>query len=595
MSSLAVLGLLALAAFARDASAANVCPSDHMWINSNANGDALTNPDCCYTGFETTGDWKCVKVPFNGVYQVACTTFTGGTFTVQNGAEFTQFNAYLSTAGSTQVGFRQALFQYTGDVPTTQAYTFRASIADLVVTACAGRTSCSQLIMSPVDGQMSGQVLGDGPFSPQTIQGPAISYPARAGFFALSQYDFPCLEFPQEPEPEEGPDDEPVVDVPPREDEGEDDEPVVTPPPRDDEDEDDEPVPVVEPVATVTTYASTQVITETVYTSTVSTPSATVTVIPTSTVTSTPATSTVTETETKEVNLGPEYYTETIDGGITTPPTVTVETSTDVTTTPATTTITATVTPATSTAYATNWTTITPPTKTVTAVQTVYTGHADCTNFRLTFPKECCPSSYVKLRSLKRRALDFDLEKRDGTTVTVDGGVFTTTSTVSETKTIAEGEATITGAATTATEVAAVPLTTTTETETVTLPREQVLRTITAYGEAPTPFFTVTSTNYHAAPTPTRNVQVTAATPVTTVTRQSTTTLPQQTTTKTSTAYAQATTCAVKDVYSQDRCASSKLVENLVQNAQVAALNLYKNLGGKRVIVDCGDAGEFSY
>ncbi|GAA6010946.1 hypothetical protein JCM10207_004007 [Rhodosporidiobolus poonsookiae] len=47
--------------------------------------------------------------------------------------------------------------------------------------------------------------------------------------------------------------------------------------------------------------------------------------------------------------------------------------------------------------------------------------------------------------------------------------------------------------------------------------------------------------------------------------------------------------------YTQPSCPSSNLVKTLVQDAQVAALNLYKTLGGKSVIVDCSTAGVFAY
>ncbi|GAA5900991.1 hypothetical protein JCM6882_005996 [Rhodosporidiobolus microsporus] len=617
MSSLAVLGLLALTAFA-GSSAAQTCPYGHTSINFSATTGQPQSPECCSTGFETDGDWSCAVQNFNGRYILGCWTSTSGTFTITPSAEWTQLIAYMNEAGTAEKGFSQRLFGLDPELAGSDTIKVSASAKTLTMSDynCAksypsdqsfpvNGVDCRWMAGLEQDGSAYGQVFG-GPFVySQTINAPAMVYPARAGFSIYLPDQPACIERAAEPEPEEEedepipapepesePEEEPVEDQP-----GDDEDAPVEDVPEEDEPEEAEPVedPVEEePAVTQTTYAATQTVFATVFVSTVNTPSAILYVTPTSTVTSTPATSTVTETETKNVDLGPEYSTETIDGGVTTPATVTVSTSTDVTTTPQTSTVTATITPATSTTYQTQWATSTPPTKTITAVQTVYTGHADCTNFRLTFPEECCPSNYVKLRTLKRRALDFDLEKR-AATVTVDGGVSTTTSTLSETATVGLGEITVTVDATTSTGAAATPLTTTTETKFVTLPRDQIVRTTVTYGQAPTPTSTVTSTVYHAAPTPIKNVTVTGAVPVTTVTRQSTTTLPQQTTTTTSTAYAQATTCAAKTVYSQDRCPSSNLVKNLVQDAQVAALNLYKALGGKRVIVDCGDAGVFTY
>lgn len=48
-------------------------------------------------------------------------------------------------------------------------------------------------------------------------------------------------------------------------------------------------------------------------------------------------------------------------------------------------------------------------------------------------------------------------------------------------------------------------------------------------------------------------------------------------------------------VWTQKACPASVLVKNLVQDVQVAKLNLYKALGGKSVVVDCGSAGTFRY
>ncbi|GAA6038275.1 hypothetical protein JCM8097_003916 [Rhodosporidiobolus ruineniae] len=344
--------------------------------------------------------------------------------------------------------------------------------------------------------------------------------------------------------------------------------------------------------AKVTTYSATSTVSETSYTQTVYTPTATNYETETSTVTNTPATATVVELETSIVTLTAATSTETFDGGLTTPPVITVSTSTDVTTTPATSTVTSVVVPATSTVLETSWATSTPPTKTITSVQTVQTGHADCTNYRLVFPADCCPNQYVKLKSLHRRSLN--LEKRAGSAWYVDGGVLTTTTTVSAVQTLPTDATTVTSTQTETTE-AATPLATSTETDTITLDQETVTVSTTTYGEAPTPTSTLTSTVFHEAATPLATSFSTVAAPLTTSSVASTTTLAQPVTTTTSTAYAQATTCAVKTVYTQASCPSSNLVKTLVQDAQVATLNLYKVLGGKSVIVDCGSAGTFSY
>ncbi|GAA6038278.1 hypothetical protein JCM8097_003918 [Rhodosporidiobolus ruineniae] len=345
-----------------------------------------------------------------------------------------------------------------------------------------------------------------------------------------------------------------------------------------------------EPDVSVTTFGSTATATSTNYIETQYTPSATITEQPTSTVTATPGVSTVTETKTEEVDLGPDYYPIYVNAGTSTAATETVQATTTLTDTPSTATTTTTVTPATSTVYETSWATSTPPTKTVTSVQTVQTGNAGCTNFRLVFPADCCPNEYVKLKSLHRRAVN--LEKR--ATITVDGGVTTSTQVVDATQALPSGQATVTSSVT-ETKTAEAPLTTTTITTTETLPQPQIGYTVSEYDEVVTPLETVYHTVRETAATPTQVVSVTAAQPVSTVRVTSTTTLQQPVTTTTSTAYAQATTCAVKTVYTQASCPSSNLVKTLVQDAQVATLNLYKALGGKSVIVECGSAGTFSY
>ncbi|GAA6038301.1 hypothetical protein JCM8097_003933 [Rhodosporidiobolus ruineniae] len=372
-----------------------------------------------------------------------------------------------------------------------------------------------------------------------------------------------------------------------------------------------------DPRATTTVYDSSQTVSQTNYVETQYTPSATLTEMPTSTVTVTPDVSTVTDIHTEEVDLrvafllpafpadltplsllcGPDYYPVYVNGGTTTAPTETVQASTTVTEAPEAATITSTSTPDVSTIYETSWATSTPPTKTITSVQTVATGNANCIDYRLVYPAECCPNKYVKLIPVKhqRRAIPFG--KRDEpswNTVTVQGGVTTSTVIVQATQTLPSGQATVTEPVT-QTETAATPLETVFTTTTETLPQPQVPYTVTEYDETLTPYETVVQTISETAPTPTEVVSETAATPLSTVTVTSTRTLEQPVTTTTSTKYVQATTCAVKTVHTQSSCAGSNLVGGLVQNAQVATLNLYKALGGKNVIVDCGSVGTFAY
>ncbi|GAA5853641.1 hypothetical protein JCM8547_007394 [Rhodosporidiobolus lusitaniae] len=352
---------------------------------------------------------------------------------------------------------------------------------------------------------------------------------------------------------------------------------------------------------TETTYASTTTFEETRYIETVYTPTGTVTEMPTNTVTITPAVSTVTEQHTEEIDLGPDYYTVDVLGGTRTPLTSTVQVSTDVTQTPEPTTTTVTVTPDTSTAYETEVVTSTPPTSTFTAVQTIATGHAACTTYRLVFPAACCPSNYVKLKPQRerevknRRSIAFDKRAIAYSTVTVDGGVKIETRTVPATQIIGKGDATETSTVTTEVE-APTPLETITTTTTVTLPQPQVPVYSTYYDEAETPLAYETSTYTHEAETPVVTDTSTAPVPMTTITEHSTTMLAQPVTTTTSTAYAQATTCAARTVYTQAACPLNlPILKQLDQTAQVLQLNLYRSLGNNPVIVDCGSAGVFTY
>ncbi|GAA5910180.1 hypothetical protein JCM6882_001765 [Rhodosporidiobolus microsporus] len=558
MSALTLLGLLALSALARH-TAAQSCPAGSMLWNPTS-GPYAHKQKCCPISVDMAGEWTCEQGAESDYYQcLTCTTSASGPFTIKPGENYDVLQLRINGKAKADGTMWTYYFVYDSGREKDIQMLVDAPSGTVLNATCAGAYPAGTTF--PYDGVdcRFAQASEDRYYASDyqwdwytngVTQAPRPDYPASIAFdiYVEDQY---CFDVPAAPAP-----------------------------------------PATSTV-TVTTFGSTQTVLETLYVSTVYTPSGTVTITPISTITHTPEMSTVTETETSEVDLGPEYYTDFVNGGLTTPLTATIQTSNDVTTTPQTATVTATVTPDASTAYETIWATSTPPTKTVTAVQTVAAGHADCTEYRLVFPSACCPSNYVKLRPLQRRALD--LAKRDAVTVTVDGGAATVTSTVSATATPGLGEATVTGEATTETEEAATPRTTVTTTETVTLPQLQIPIYSTFYDEAETPYVTLTSTVYHEAPTPTSTAFSTASTPLTTVTQTSTTTLPQETATVTNTAYVQATTCAAKTVYTQPACAASDLLKTVVQDAQVAALNLYKALGGKRVIVDCGSAGTFSY
>ncbi|GAA5853753.1 hypothetical protein JCM8547_007434 [Rhodosporidiobolus lusitaniae] len=329
-----------------------------------------------------------------------------------------------------------------------------------------------------------------------------------------------------------------------------------------------------------TTFATTTV-EETSYIETVYTPSATI-------------------TETEEVDLGPDYFTLDIDGGLTTPPTSTVHVPTDVTHTPEPTTTILIVTSDASTVYETSIATSTPPTSTFTATTTVSTGSPACSSLLLVFPAACCPSAYVKLQpqpKQRRRAVAFGKRAVNYTTQTVDGGTKTETNTVQATQRVASGEATVTSTATVEVE-APTPLETVTTTTTVTLPQPQIPVFTTIYGEADMPLVYETSTYSHEAATPVVTDTSYLAAPTTTVTVHSTTTLARPLMTTTTTVYAQSTTCSPKAAgYSQTVCPLPILaIVKLDQIAQVNMLNLYKGLNGnKPITVDCGSAGVFSY
>ncbi|BGP10560.1 hypothetical protein JCM10049v2_006452 [Rhodotorula toruloides] len=330
----------------------------------------------------------------------------------------------------------------------------------------------------------------------------------------------------------------------------------------------------------------------------------------------------VTETVEVDIDLGPDYFTQyfEVDGGTTTPVAVTVppmstvyrtpatstihvqatqtitpDTSTlytpeDVTTTPPTQTATITQTPDLSTVFETSVVNDEPPTSTLTAVQTVSTGYAACTTFRLVFPASCCPNTYT---SMTRLTPGRHRMKRD---YTLFYGEATSTVTQFETVTLAQPEVEV-DVTDTYYDEAPTPTVTAGDTVTVTndapTPLATVTDTQTEY--APTPLVTLASTVYHAAAAPLATVYENAPTPLTTSTVLSTNTLATPTTTITSTAFAQSTACAQKTVYTQAQWPANPAVRAVVQNAQVAALNLYKRMGGKSILVDCGDAGTFAY
>ncbi|BGP50781.1 hypothetical protein JCM10450v2_006707 [Rhodotorula kratochvilovae] len=315
---------------------------------------------------------------------------------------------------------------------------------------------------------------------------------------------------------------------------------------------------------------------------------------------------TVIAVETQEVfiDLGPDYYvdpdyaeqefaTTTIYGvvGVTppastvlaletsfsTPATSTIYSETVSTSTPPTRTVTSTFTPSASTVYETSWTTTQPATSTVTAVATVSTGSAACLDYRLVFHADCCPSEYVRLLSLKRRQADA------ATTETVISGATTVTQTV------------YTREYEPRPEVAVSAFVYVDGRSTFTAPTPIITSTSLVVEAAPTPLVTATSTRVVTADEPVATVWETAPAGTETRTVTSTSTRPTPVTTTTSTAGAQATACAQKTVWTQKACPASNLVKNLVQDVQVTKLKLYKALGGKFVLVDCGAAGTFRY
>ncbi|GAA5843407.1 hypothetical protein JCM9279_002093 [Rhodotorula babjevae] len=307
------------------------------------------------------------------------------------------------------------------------------------------------------------------------------------------------------------------------------------------------------------------------------------------------------ETIPTEVDLGPDYYKDTeyfqqefgtvslgtyretppaqvvqrFTTSFTTPATSTIYSETVSTSTPATRTVTVNETPASSTVYETSWTTYQPPTSTVTAFVSAATGNAACLDYRLVFPASCCPSSYVKLNKV-RRQVDLD------TTVTVTEGTFYTTVTAYETEYAPRPEVAVSSI------VYAYQAT-------VTAPTPTITTTSTIVSEAATPLVTVPSVRVVVADEPVVTETATAQASTQTVVVTSTSTLATPVATTTSTLAAQATACAQKTVWTQKSCPASVLVKNLVQDVQVAKLNLYKALGGKSVVVDCGSAGTFRY
>ncbi|GAA5903652.1 hypothetical protein JCM8208_003645 [Rhodotorula glutinis] len=310
------------------------------------------------------------------------------------------------------------------------------------------------------------------------------------------------------------------------------------------------------------------------------------------------------ETIPTEVDLGPDYYedpdwfqqevgtvtlgtwvetpaastVEVLTTSYKTPATSTIYSETVSTSTPATRTVTVDETPASSTVYETSWTTSQPATSTVTAFVSAATGNAACLEYRLVFPASCCPSSYVKLGKLGRRQVDLEGD----TTVTVTEGTLYTTFTAYETEYAPRPEVPVSS-------IAYVYR------GTVTAPRPTIMSTSTIVSEAATPLVTVPSVRVVVAAEPVVTETATAQASTQTVTLTSTSTLATPVTTTTSTLSAQATACAQKTVWTQKACPASVLVKNLVQDVQVAKLNLYKALGGKSVIVDCGSAGTFRY
>ncbi|BGP51028.1 hypothetical protein JCM10450v2_006954 [Rhodotorula kratochvilovae] len=323
------------------------------------------------------------------------------------------------------------------------------------------------------------------------------------------------------------------------------------------------------------------------------------TVVPGATVTST-----IDELTTATPSTSSLYTTQDV---YTTPPTSTIDVTETSVTTPLTSTIAkqTTVTTETAntrtpvaTAYKTEWVTSEPPTSTLTAVQTVSTGYADCTTYRIFYPSKCCPSRFMTLSSLAQRPQrrTVHLQARTLTdTSTIFEGETTTTVTVDYTQTLTAPDETVLTTSTRIVE-AETPVTTVTSVHTLEAPTPLSTSTHIFYSEAPTPLATSISTRFVAPRRPFASVQA-LLNPTTTLTVTSTSELSTPLATTTVTEEVQGTACAETLVRPFTRCFFdvNGAGDLQLQARQRALLDDYRTRSGRAVVVDCGAGGAFSY
>ncbi|TNY18377.1 hypothetical protein DMC30DRAFT_60199 [Rhodotorula diobovata] len=316
------------------------------------------------------------------------------------------------------------------------------------------------------------------------------------------------------------------------------------------------------------------------------------------------ATSTVDEVTTVTPSTSSVFTTEDV---FTTPSTSVVETTETSVTTPLTSTVIEKTTDTTlaagrrtpvATRYITETLTTEPPTSVSTATQTVPTGVADCTTYRVIYPSACCPSKFLTLTQApeqRARRRSVHLQARTLTDRSfVTSGETTTTTTVDYTATVTESDVTV---LTTSTEIveASTPLTTVTESRTLEAPTPLITSTVTELGEAPTPLVTTTQTALARGLAASLRAVLF---PTLTVSTQTTTTLETPVTTTTVTEEVQSTVCAEQLVCTYARCpnTSSAGAALKVKAAERARLDdLRAQSGGRSVTVDCGAAGVFTY
>ncbi|TNY21291.1 hypothetical protein DMC30DRAFT_446255, partial [Rhodotorula diobovata] len=239
-----------------------------------------------------------------------------------------------------------------------------------------------------------------------------------------------------------------------------------------------------------------------------------------------------------------------------------------------------------------------PPTSVATATQTVPTGFADCTTYRVVYPSTCCPSSLLTLTPApeqRARRRSVHLEPRTLTdNPTLTSGETTTTTTIDYTATVTESDVTV---VTTSTEVveASTPLTAVTESRTLEAPTPLTTSTVVEYSGAPTPLVTTIQTALaRGLATSLRAVLF----PTLTVSTQTTTTLETPVTTTTVTEEVQSTVCAEQLIRAYSRCPNTGEAgaATRVKSVERARLNgLKAQSGGRSVTVDCGASGIFSY